>query len=278
MVPRDAPEPSGFRLVDPADVHRRGVERIRAGRYDVAPRAVDGGRRWPLSIVLMPDAPLGGVLAALTSRALVLAGKARPDHPDHLASGTLGCAHVTIRALEHRRPIPAGDPFATRCSAALDRAAARHRPPVLALDRVVLTPGGVIAAFHPVDPVDHLDGLAAHDTVDTHDTHGTLDTHGTHDTHDADVFRRHTLGAELGDDAHHEGLVCDRDLWYATLVHFRGPVADPEGLIEWADAWRPDPSATAVFPAASLCTYADTGRAMRPELRHVSPFGASHEA
>lgn len=91
-------------------------------------------------------------------------------------SGAVGCAHVTVRALENRRPVPPQDPFAVSCASALDRACAHHAPLFMKLERLLITPGGVLALLHPTSP-------------------------------DADEFRTYTLGHELGPNAYREGIL-----------------------------------------------------------------------
>ncbi|WP_333907882.1 hypothetical protein [Cutibacterium equinum] len=107
------------------------------------------------------------------------------------------------------------------------------------LEQLVLTPGGVLAVLDP--------------------------TGG-----DADQFRTYTLGRELGPDAHREGPISQRDLWYASLLHFRGPILQPHELVTWV---RSHPTSTAwTFPKATLCTYRTTTTAMLPNTIHTAAF------
>lgn len=58
-----------------------------------------------------------------------------------------------------------------------------------------------------------------------------------------------------------------RDIWYVNLVHFTGPVLDPEGLIEWVAAHRSIPSVEFAVADVELVTFnlaADPGPVMVP--------------
>ena len=88
---------------------------------------------------------------------------------------------------------------------------------------------------------------------------------------DADEFRTHTLGQELGPDAYREGILSPRDLWYVSLLHFRGPVEHPENLVTWSHQQLAPTVWT--FPVATLCTYETTTTAMRPNIYHTATFG-----
>lgn len=147
--------------MDVTTLQTQGERAVDTSAHTIEPPVHDGAGRWPLSIVLMPPPPAESVLAALTQEAIYLAGT------DHLHSGGVGCAHVTVRALENRRPVPPQDPFAVSCASALDRACAHHAPLFMKLERLLITPGGVLALLHPTSP-------------------------------DADEFRTYTLGHELG--------------------------------------------------------------------------------
>lgn len=71
------------------------------------------------------------------------------------------------------------------------------------LERLLITPGGVLALLHPTSP-------------------------------DADEFRTYTLGHELRPNAYREGILSPRDLWYVSLLHFRGPIEHPKDLVTWS--------------------------------------------
>lgn len=220
--------------MDVTTLQTQGERAVATSAHTIEPPVHDGAGRWPLSIVLMPPPPAESVLAALTQEAIYLAGT------DHLHSGAVGCAHVTVRALENRRPVPPQDPFAASCASALDRACAHHAPLFMKLERLLITPGGVLALLHPTSP-------------------------------DADEFRTYTLGHELRPNAYREGILSPRDLWYVSLLHFRGPIEHPKDLVTWSHQQLAP--ITWAFPDAALCTYEITTTAMRPRIRHTAAFG-----
>ncbi|MEO3746530.1 hypothetical protein [Plantactinospora sp. B5E13] len=131
--------------------------------------------------------------------------------------------HFTVRAIEaHRSTLPADDPLVARSTAALERVT-RALPPIgLALRGLTLTPSGVMACAYPVDSA-------------------------------ADRFAAR-LGVELGDDAWFEADF-HRNIWYATLVHFAGPIADPAAVVEWVAARRHRSLGTAEVTAAELVRF-----------------------
>ncbi len=86
-----------------------------------------------------------------------------------------------------------------------------------------------------------------------------------------------SLREELGEHAWYEDQWGPRDIWYATLVHFAGPLVDPDGLVEHVLArrtWDPFP---VVVDTLSLCRYRytdlDGERLMLPELWATLPLG-----
>jgi hypothetical protein len=60
------------------------------------------------------------------------------------------------------------------------------------------------------------------------------------------------LGKALGPLASYED---GRDIWYVNLVHFTGPIADPEGLVEWVAAHRSVPPVGFAVPDVELVTF-----------------------
>ncbi|WP_199853131.1 hypothetical protein [Plantactinospora sp. BC1] len=212
----------------------RGRDAVLAGNHYRDSPPVDGGR-WGLSVVLPPDPACAARLAAVTAEALAVAG------PDHWPTGTPEAAHFTVRALEaHRSGVRAGDPLVRRASSALRRAAAACRPVRLVLRGLTLTPSGVMACGYPVDPA-------------------------------ADEFAAR-LGGELGADAWFEADFT-RDIWYATLVHFTGPLRDPVGLVDWVAASRGLHLGDVVVGAAELLRFRFNGRQpVRVPLARA-PFG-----
>ena len=210
-----------------------GERAVLAGEHTCEPPPRDGAPRWPLSIVMMPPPDAAETVSALTRTAMELAGS------HHLRSGDAGYAHITVRALENRRRVASDDPFAIRCAAALDRACSKYPPLSMRLGRVVVTPGGVLATLSPTSL-------------------------------DADRFRGYAIGEELGVDAFREGVVSSRDLWYVSLLHFRGRINRPDELVAWT-RHRLAP-AVWTFHTASICTYHVTETAMRPNIIHTTSF------
>ena len=159
------------------------------------------GGRWPVSVTLQPDprSSVSARLHQLTDEVVGLAGA------QHWRTGRVGTAHLTVRALERRREgVGADDPAVQRYAAAMRRAAAGCGPLPFAVEGLVATPGTVMATAVPMD--------------------GRPDR----------LLRR--LGVELADDGWLEASIGVRDIWYLNLLHFAGPVDDPEGLLHWVDA------------------------------------------
>lgn len=158
------------------------------------------GGRWGLSVAFVPDTQAMERISAVTAEAMRLAG------PGHWPTGAVEAVHFTVRAIqEHRRAVPADDPLERRCRAALYRAAARSQPIRLRLSGLTLTPSGVMLCAFPED-------YAARHFADR-------------------------LGQELGTDGWFEAEF-QRDIWYATLVHFTEEIRDPAGLVDWVAARR----------------------------------------
>ncbi|MGE5156127.1 MAG: hypothetical protein ACM3JP_01350 [Betaproteobacteria bacterium] len=177
----------------------RGSEAVLAGSHYRDTPPVAGGR-WGVSVVFRPDPGCVERLAALTDEALTLAG------PGHWPTGAPQSVHVTVRAMEAHRPhVTADDPLVRRCAAALHRTAAACGPVRFHFRGLTLTPSGVMLCAYPTDSAaDRVAGRLAH---------------------------------ELGGDAWFEAEF-HRDIWYATLVHFTGVVADPAGLVDWVASRR----------------------------------------
>ncbi|MDW5323668.1 hypothetical protein [Plantactinospora sp. KLBMP9567] len=212
----------------------RGRDAVLAGSHYRDSPPVDGGR-WGLSVVLPPDPPCAGRLAAVAAEALAVAG------PDHWPTGAPEAVHFTVRALEaHRSSVPDGDPLVARAGSALRRAAAACRPVRLALHGLTLTPSGVMVCAYPVDAAP--DEFAAR------------------------------LAVELGDDAWFEAGF-SRDIWYATLVHFTGPLRDPPALVDWVAARRGADLGDAVVGAAELLRFRFNGRQPVRVPLAGAPFG-----
>lgn len=184
------------------------------GRFGTAPQLIktqqhrrevplrEGGR-WPVSVILQPDpeSAVSMALHQLMLEAMEFAGS------DHWRTGRPGTAHLTVRALERRRDnVAADDPAIRRYAGALGRAASGCRALTFWVHGVIVTPGTIMAIATPIN--DQADRLS-------------------------DRFAE-----ELGTDAWLEASIGLRDIWYLNLLHFAGPIADPEGLLAWADARR----------------------------------------
>jgi hypothetical protein len=174
-------------------------------------------------VVFCPDAEATQRLAEVSEEALTVAG------PRHWPTGASDAVHFTVRAIEaHRNAIPDDDPVLTRCAAALNRASTAQ-PVRLQLVGLTLTPSGVMVCAYPTDGA-------------------------------ADEFARR-LGDELGDDGWFEAAL-HRDIWYATLVHFTGELADPAGLVQWVAERRQLDLGVVDAATAELVAFRYTGRHM----------------
>jgi hypothetical protein len=139
-------------------------------------------------------------LGAVTADVLAVAGDR------HWPTGAPEAVHFTVRAIEAHRPsLSRADPLATRCATAMEKAAAAVGRVRFRLDGLTLTPSGVMVCAYPADDA-------------------------------ADAFADR-LEAELGDDAWFEAEY-QRDIWYATLLHFASEVRDPGALVDWVSVRR----------------------------------------
>jgi MFS family permease len=190
-----------------------------------------------MGLRFVPDAEATVRLAAVTDEALSLAG------PRHWPTGAPDAVHFRVRAIEARRNvIPDHDALVARCAAALARAT-DATPVRLRLAGLTLTPSGVMACAYPAD--DAADRFAAR------------------------------LGRELGDDGWFEAAF-HRDVWYATVVHFTGDLADPAGLVRWVAERRQLDLGPATAGNAELIAFRYTGRHMtRVALTQNAPATSS---
>ena len=161
---------------------------------------MDGGR-WPVSVVCLPDGEARAALAALMDEALTHAG------PGHFETGGPDASHLTVRALEpYREAAGPADEICAEWIAALEQVGHESPPIRLRLTGVTLSTAGVMAQAEPLDDAPW------------------------------ELMRR--LRAALGPLAWFEDQWHERDIWYATLVHFAAPVRDAPGLIAWAEERR----------------------------------------
>lgn len=218
-----------------------GCTDILVGNHHVDQVPVEGGR-WPVTVVGLPDEESAERWDDRTTELLPLVG------PGHFLTGRAEAVHVTVRSLEgYREAASPDEPIAARWIQAVDRTAQALRgagPLRLSHTGFTLTSGTVMAQLEPVD--DRSWQLM-----------GELD---------------HQLG-ELG--WYEAGQ--PRDIWYANVVHFAGPIADRAGLISWVQRHRridPEPvvlnNLTLVRSRHQSWTAADGSpeQAMMPEVWH----------
>lgn len=168
-----------------------------------------------MSVVCRPDAAASSFLASTMREALVHAG------PGHFETGSEDASHFTVRALEPYREAASPDDAITEDWISALEAVARETPPVhVRLLGVTVSTGGVMAQAVPLD-----------------DTPWQL-------------MRR--LRTALGPLAWFEDQWQERDIWYASVLHFAAPVLDAPGLIAWATARRHQPQLDIVLDTVSL--------------------------
>lgn len=210
------------------------VPALLAGDHRQDEPPVDGGR-WPVSVVGIPDEPAREVLAGVMREALTFAG------PGHFETGRMDASHLTVRALEpYREAAAAEDPLTAEWVAALEEVGRECRPVRLRLTGVTLTSSAVMVQAEPVGDEPW------------------------------ELMRR--LRAALGPLAWFEDQWGERDIWYASVVHFAAPVLDARGLVDWASARRSSLAHDVVLDALTLTRFryseSDGGRHMAMEPWH----------
>ncbi|MGZ4609441.1 MAG: hypothetical protein ACXV2H_04190 [Actinomycetes bacterium] len=201
----------------PETIHERGRAALLAGetQYDVPPGP--HSPRWGISAILRPDPAAESQLADLATEASALAG------PHQWQTGSAGASHLTLSAFEpYREGVQDDDPVLLTYARALDRVAAGSGPLGWRLGGVALADRGVLVLATPLDDR-------------------------------PDAFRAAVL-AELG--AHGRGdHAYRRSVWWATALHFAGPVARPRALLDWAEARREQDLGTFTASAVELVRY-----------------------
>jgi hypothetical protein len=135
-------------------------------------------------------------LDELMRAAIVHAGR------DHFQTGRTDTSHLTVRALEpYRDAASPADPGTGDWIAALRRCVAATPPLRFRLTGLTLTSVSVMAQVEPLD--------------------------------DEPWRFMRRLRAELGPLAWYEDAWMERNIWYANVLHFAGPIRDAAGLIDW---------------------------------------------
>ncbi|MFC4118417.1 hypothetical protein [Nonomuraea zeae] len=227
-------------MSDFAEFRAAGRAALLSGRATYDVPMVEGAQRWGASAVLRPT---GEVLDRLSELAATIRA---PGHWVH-GGGTL---HFTVKTLEpYRMEIPEDDPLRRVYGAALAEAAAGLPPVRIRLSGVSPHAGGVLACGHPED-----------DTVTT-------------------LWARLARAlAARGVRDQERGRV--RDRWYVSLVHFAGPLADPERIVQWCDEHAGVDFGVAELTTAEIVQFVHTGTSIqvRPleragtTERHPAPF------
>lgn len=190
---------------------REGRRLVLEGRHRIDAPPAPPDERWGPSVCLRPDPVAAATLDRVTTEALRYAGHG------HWPTGASRSSHFTVRVLDrYRDDLTADRESVGPLVAAMRRAAVASGPLRLRLTGLTLTPASVMAAAEPEDG-----GPAAFAAALAHEL-------GEHGWFEADV---------------------DRTIWYANLVHFTGPIADREALVEWvADRRQVDLGAVEARP------------------------------
>lgn len=217
------------------EFHARGRAAVLAGRAQADQPPSPDSPRWGVSVILRPDAGAADRLDAVTRQALEVAG------PGHWPTGRLGSGHLTVRGLEaYREPVTADDPAVERYATAVQKAAATAGSPEFAMTGLVLVPGAVLAVAEPAD--------AAAEAL------------------------RGLLADGLAEDGHFEDDGYRQGLWWATLVHFAAPLADPAALVDWVEAGRALDLGRFRARSLDLVRYAYDGVATSPVVLATAPL------
>jgi hypothetical protein len=206
-----------------------------SARFERPP--ADGEQRWGTSVLLRPDEESAARIGQLTAEAMAVAG------PRHWPTGTADSSHFTLCAVEdHRDPVPTEDAPAARWLTALHTAAAGLGPVALQLTGVALSPGGVLLRTEPHE-----------DTMDR-------------------LYRAYRK--ELGPAAWYE-TGPGRDIWHATLVHFREPPRQPQALVDWVAERRELDLGRAVAARVELAVWRYDGWRMLPRVLGAVPLAGN---
>jgi hypothetical protein len=182
----------------PDSIHQRGRSAVLAGRalLDVPPSP--GGTRWGLSLDVRLDPLAEDRLDALAAEAGAVAG------PGQWLTAARGSSHLTVTYLERTwREVGTDDAEVRRFADLVRPLATRTGPLQWRVTGLALADRGVLALAEPVD--------------------------------DAPDRFRAALLAELDELGRAEAYY-RRSVWWATVLHFAAPLADPVALVGWVDA------------------------------------------
>lgn len=213
-----------------------GSTEILAGRHstDVPPMAPS--ERWGPSVCLRPEPELTEAFAALTEEAMEYAG------PGHWPTGRPVSSHFTVRVLDRfRDDLHPAHPWTDERMGAVARAAGRTGPVRLRVTGLTLTRASVMASAEPI-------GSGADDFAAA-------------------------LAEELGPWGFYEASF-DRSIWYSNLIHFTGPLAAPEALVQWVARRRALDLGVTEVPAAHLLDWKYDGCQMVPVSLGRSTFAS----
>jgi len=221
-----------------ARVLAAGRAAVMSGGHGIEGEPAESGR-WGPSAVLLPTGDLSTSLGRLTDEVAELLGDG------HWPSGGPGRAHITVRALEpYAESVPSHR--AARYVSAMARALREVGPVRLEFRGVGLSPSGVMACATDVD--------------------GAADR------------LRDRLGVHLDRDGWLERAAFERGrdpIWYCTLAHFAGPIAEPGRLVSWVDQRSALALGTATFDSMALCRWSFDGWAMAPRVIESASLGKS---
>jgi hypothetical protein len=218
-------------------LHQSGRDAVLAGEHRCEDVPWVTGR-WGHSVVSILDGDAAASLDGITTQAAALAG------PGHWCSGRAGRAHVTIRALEPYSDEPVEPDRVTRTWSVFEQVLVR--PLQLTLDGLILSPAGVMVRCRDLDG-------------------------------EADSLRS-AYGVALGPDGWLEDSVFARGrdpIWYCTLLHFAGPIADPVGLVAWVEERVEHPLGRIRLDTFSLCRWTLDAHGMAPTRLATRSLGTA---
>lgn len=180
------------------ELRAAGRAAITSGTHETEAAPDEHGLRWGPSVILRPDAGALVRIDAWTSTLVSIVGAA------NWPTGLANTAHITVRTLSGRQATGLDRPLLDRYSAALAKTAEAAGPVRFQAQSVLLSPISVMLSLSPVD-------------------------------HSADRLAT-ALAQALGPDGWFEKNRV-RDIWYVNLIHFMGPIADTNGLLNWVDGF-----------------------------------------